>query len=82
MAALWNFSCQQRLPSGILFPVLYTDFVTSHRRPLTNDSACHKPWEIDPPILQLKEPHAQLGMIGRVGESVRDLWRLRMMLSA
>ena len=55
------------------------DFATSHSRPLSNDSACHKRWEVDPPILQLKT--RRLEMIGRVGESVRDLWRLRMMLS-
>ena len=32
----------------------HTDFVTSHSRPLSNDSACHKLWEVYPPILQLK----------------------------
>ena len=31
-----------------------TGFVTSHSRPLSNDSACHKLWEVDPPVLQLK----------------------------
>ena len=30
------------------------DFVTSHSRPLSNDSACHKLWQVYPPILQLK----------------------------
>ena len=32
----------------------YTDLATSHSRPLSNDSACHILWEVDPPILQLK----------------------------
>ena len=37
---------------------------------IPNDSACHKLWEVYPPILQLKPSEPQLRMIGRVGESV------------
>ena len=33
---------------------LYMNRVTSHSRPLSNDSACHKLWGVYPPILQLK----------------------------
>ena len=31
-----------------------TGLGTSHSRPLSKDSASHKLWEVDPPILQLK----------------------------
>ena len=57
------------------FPVwvgirLITDLVTSYIRSLSHDSACHKLWEVYPPILQLKKP--QLGTIGRVGGNVQN----------
>ena len=37
------------------FVIIITDLVTSHSRPLSKDSACHKLWEVYPPILQLKK---------------------------
>ena len=36
------------------FVIIITDLVTSHSRPLLKDSACHKLWEVYPPILQIK----------------------------
>ena len=69
----WIFAGMSDL-SG-LSRCLIMDLATSHSRPLSKDSACHILWEVYPLILQLKR--CKLGTIGRLGENVRDLWRLR-----
>ena len=51
--------------------MIITDLFTSHRRPLSNDSACHKLLGVYPPILQLKSRSWERPV--GWGKSVRDL---------
>ena len=51
---LWHCATLQLLLVQLQNYIPITDLATSHSRPLSNDSACHKLWEVYPPILQLK----------------------------
>ena len=81
MASCYNFSSLRRGLQNIWWALASRrDIIQSHKiriliiptacRPLSNDSACHKLWEVYPPILQLKS-RTSLETISRVGENVR-----------